>query len=194
MRPPPMSLTTVTFPRDDTAFAAFVRATMAKLGPDEREDAAAVQAALRRWHTRALVRPQDPMASFGGTTWYIYRDGTAGVRLEQDWWQAEGVATARLGEDEVFIDGDDEACRLVDCPPGGLAGVPWRELVPVEARDTDGEWLFGPLKDGKPVQSTFDFPRADGTRRVIEYRTIWLPDERIYLCRWRELAVIPVTG
>ena len=38
------------------------------LGPDEREDAAAVQAALRRWHTRALVRPQDPMASFGGTT------------------------------------------------------------------------------------------------------------------------------
>jgi len=194
MRPPPMSLTTVTFPRDDTAFAAFVRATMAKLGPDEREDAAALQAALRRWHTRALVRPQDPMASFGGTTWYIYRDGTAGVRLEQDWWQAEGVATARLGEDEVFVDGDDEACRLVDLPPGGLAGVPWRELVPVEARDTDGEWLFGPLKDGKPVQSTFDFPRADGTRRVIEYRTIWLPEERIYLCRWRELAVIPVTA
>ncbi len=134
MRPLPMSLTTVTFPRDDTAFAAFVRATMAKLGPDEREDAAAVQAALRRWHTRALVRPQDPMASFGGTTWYIYRDGTAGVRLEQEWWQAEGVATARLGEDEVFVDGDDEACRLVDHPPGGLTGVPWRELVPVEAR------------------------------------------------------------
>ena len=100
------------------------------------------------------------------------------------------VATARLGEDEVFIDGDDAACDLVDRPPGGLAGVPWRELVPSEARDTDGEWLFGPLKDGRPVQSVFDFPRADGSRRVVEYRTIWLPDERIYLCRWRELAVI----
>src|SRR6476646_3066281 len=97
---------------------------------------------------------------------------------------------ARLGEDEVFIDGDDAACGLVDRPPGGLAGVPWRELVPSEARDTDGEWLFGPLKDGRPVQSVFDFPRADGSRRVIEYRTVWLPDERIYLCRWRELAVI----
>ncbi len=28
---------------------------------------------------------------------------------------------------------------------------------------------------------------------MIEYRTIWLPDERIYLCRWRELAVIRPT-
>jgi len=31
------------------------------------------------------------------------------------------------------------------------------------------------------VRSVFDFPRADGGGRVIEYRTIWLPDERIFL-------------
>ena len=149
-----------------------------------------VQGALRRWHTRAKVQPQHELARLGEKTWYVYRDGRAGVLLEQDWWQADDVATARLGEDEVFIEGDDAACRLVDLPPGGLRGVPWRVLIPPEARDTDGEWLFGPLKDGRPVQSVFDFPRADGSRRVIEYRTIWLPDERIYLCRWRELAVI----
>ena len=53
-----------------------------------------------------------------------------------------------------------------------------------------GEWLFGPLKDGRPVQSVFDFPRDDGSWRVIEYRTIWVPEQRVYLCRWRELAVI----
>ena len=185
-----MSHVIVTFPRDDTAFAAFVRSTIAALDAQAREDPAQVQAALRRWHTRAQVRPQDALASLGDTSWYVYRDGHAGVRLEQDWWQADDVATARLGEDEVFVDGDDAACRLVDLGPGGLRGVPWRVLVPPEARDTDGEWLFGPLKDGRPVQSVFDFPRADGSRRVIEYRTIWLPDERIYLCRWRELAVI----
>ena len=159
-----------------------------------RLDPVQVQAALRRWHTRAQVRPQDALASLGETTWYIYRDGHAGVLIEQDWWQADDVATARLGEDEVFVDGDDAACALVDLPPGGLRGVPWRVLVPPEARETDGEWLFGPLKDGRPVQSVFDFPRTDGSRRVIEYRTIWLPDERIYLCRWRELAVIDPTA
>jgi PAS domain-containing protein len=180
----------VTFPRDDTAFAAYVRSTLDRLPAAERRDPAAVQAALRRWHTRALVRPQDPLASLGGTSWYVYRDGSAGVRSDQEWWKSDTVATARLGEDEVFVDGDEAACDLVDRPPGGLAGVPWRELVPSEARDTDGEWLFGPLKDGRPVQSVFDFPRADGSRRVVEYRTVWLPDERIYLCRWRELAVI----
>ena len=185
-----MPPTIVTFPRDDTAFAAFVRSTLAGLDPAARQDAAALQAGLRRWHTRALVQPQDPLGALGGISWYVYRDGHAGVQLDQDWWQASGAATARLGEDEVFLDGDPEACRLVDRPPGGLAGVPWRQLVPEEARDTDGEWLFGPLKDGRPVQSVFDFPRADGTRRVIEYRAEWLADERIYLCRWRELAVI----
>ena len=185
-----MSQLIITFPKDDTAFAAFVRSTIAGLDAHARADPGQVQAALRRWHTRAQVRPQDALASLGDTTWYIYRDGHAGVRLEQDWWQADDVATARLGENEVFVDGDDAACALVDLPPGGLRGVPWRILVPPEARETDGEWLFGPLKDGRPVQSVFDFPRSDGTRRVIEYRTIWLPDEHIYLCRWRELAVV----
>jgi len=188
--PRSMPTTLVTFPRDDTAFAAFVRTTFADLGASRDADPDALQAALRRWHTRALVRSQHELARLGESVWYVYRDGSAGVRLEQDWWQVGGVATARLGEDEVFIDGDDAACALVDRPPGGLRGVPWRELVPPAARDADAEWLFGPLKDGRPVQSVFDFPRDDGSRRVIEYRTIWLPDERIYLCRWRELALI----
>jgi hypothetical protein len=185
-----MRIHIVAFPRADSAFAAFVRATVAGLDAADREDQKAVESALRRWYTRAIVRLQDPMAGFGGVTWYVYRDGHAGVQVEQDWWQAPGVATARLGEDEVFIDGDDEACRLVERGPGGLCGVPWRELVPESARETDATWLFGPLKDGRPVQSVFDHPLAGGRRRVIEYRTAWLPDERVYLCRWRELAVI----
>lgn len=193
-----MPIHLVAFPRADTAFAAFVHATIDGLDADEREDPARVEVALRRWHTRAIVRPQDPMAGFGATTWYVYRDGHAGVRIEEDWWQVDDVATARLGEDERFIDGDDAACALVERDPGGLTGVPWRELVPVDARDSDAEWLFGPLRDGRPVQSTFDCPLADGRRRVIEYRAVWLPDVRIYLCRWRELAVIappsPIPG
>ncbi len=182
----------VTFPREDATFAAYVDATIRRLGPAECDDPAAVQRALRQWHTRAIVQPQDELAAFGmgRRAWYIYRDGKAGVRSEQDWWQAPGVATSRLGEDEVFIDGDAAACALVDRPPGGMAGVPWRDLVPPASRDQDATWLFGGLQDGVPVQSVFDFPRADGSRRVIEYRTVWIPDERIYLCRWRELAII----
>lgn len=184
--------TIATFPRGDATFAAYVRASLERLPPADRSNPALLQTALRRWHTRAIVRPRDPLAAFGDATWYVYRDGQAGIRLEEDWWQGDDVATARLGEDEVFVDGDDEACRLVGRPPGGLTGVPWRELIPTEAREDDAEWLSGGLKASGPVQSVFDAPLPDGRRRVIEYRTAWIADEGIYVCRWRELATIEV--
>ena len=181
--------TIATFPRGDEAFAAFVRDAIARLERADRLDPAALQNDLRRWHSRAIVRERDPLASFGASTWYVYRDGQAGVRIEDDWWQRDDVAVARLGEDQVFVDGNDEACRLVGRPPGGLAGVSWRDLVPPAARDDDAEWLFGDLKE-RPVQSVFDVPLPDGSRRVIEYRTAWAPEQAVYLCRWRELTVI----
>jgi len=43
------------------------------------------------------------------------------------------------------------------------------------------------------VHSVFDAPLPDGGRRVIEYRTNWDPEERVYVCRWRGLAVIDDT-
>ncbi|HET9347162.1 MAG TPA: hypothetical protein VFO05_15835 [Candidatus Limnocylindrales bacterium] len=181
--------TVATFPRGDEAFAAFVRDAIARLERADRLEPAALQNLLRRWHSRALVRERDELASFGASTWYVYRDGQAGVRIEDDWWQRDDVARARLGEDQIFIDGDDEACRLVGRPPGGLAGASWRELVPPVASDDDAAWLFGDLKE-RPVQSVFDFPLPDGGRRVIEYRTEWVPAEGAYVCRWRELTVI----
>ena len=181
--------TVASFPRGDETFAAFVRDAMARLERADRLDPASLQAMLRRWHSRALVREQDALASFGVATWYVYRDGQAGVRIADDWWQHDGVAIARLGEDQLFVEGNDEACRLVDRPPGGLAGVSWRELVPPAARDDDATGLFGDLKE-RPVHSTFDFPLPDGSRRVIEYHAAWVPEEGIYLCRWRELTVI----
>ena len=183
-------LTIATFPRDDAAFAAFVRATMAALSPVDRANPALVQKALRRWHTRAIVRPRDEIAGFGMGTWYVYRDGQAGVRTEDDWWQRDDVAVAILGEDEVFVEGDDEACRLVGRPPGGLRGLPWRQLIPAEARDDDAGWLFTGLQDVPFVHSVFDAPLPGGGRRVIEYRTNWDPDQRVYVCRWRGRAVI----
>ena len=181
--------TIATFPAGDQTFAAFVRDAAGRLERADRLDPASLQELLRRWHSRALVRQRDPLASFGAATWYVYRDGQAGVRVEDDWWQGEGVATALLGEDQVFIDGDEAACGLVGRQPGGLAGVSWRELVPQEAREDDATWLFGDLKEN-PVHSVFDFPLPDGGRRVIEYRTAWEPDRNAFVCRWRELTVI----
>ena len=186
-----MSQLIITFPKDDTAFAAFVRSTIAALDARARVDPGQVQAALRRWHTRAQVRPQDALASLGDTTWYIYRDGHAGVRLEQDWWQADDVATARLGEDEVFVDGDDAACQLVDLPPGGprrrsLAGA--RSVLRRGIRMASG-CSARSRTAGRCSRSSTSCAQmgVDGSSNTGRSGS---PDEHIYLCRWRELAVI----
>jgi PAS domain-containing protein len=180
----------VTFPRDDQAFASFVQATMDRLDPAARADPAALQRAIRRWHTRAIVRAQNPLASFGTPAWYVYRDGQAGVRTDDAWWQAPGVATAWLGEDaERFVWADAAAAALVERTPDDFVGLAWRDLVPSAVRDDDAAWLFADLK-ARPVQSVFDYPLADGGRRVIEYRTAWSPEDGCFVCRWRELAVI----
>ena len=72
----------------------------------------------------------------------------------------------------------------------GFAGSPGGSSFPRRRARPMASGCSARSRTAARCQSVFDFPRADGSRRVIEYRTIWLPDERIYLCRWRELAVI----
>ena len=78
----PMSQLIVAFPKDDTAFAAFVGSTIVALdagpaGPGQ------VQVALRRWHTRAQVRPRSHSQAWA-TDLVRLPDSHAGVRVEQD--------------------------------------------------------------------------------------------------------------
>ena len=183
--------TVATFPRDDVAFAAFVRSALAELGA-AAADPGALQARLRQWHTRALVQPQADLAGFGpATTWYVYRDGRAGVVSEQGWWDAEGCAWVAFGREGTFTASNAAADELIGTE-GGLAGHHWSELLPPSAQGNDGSWLWTILEAGRPAQSVFDLPLPDGRRKVIEYRSSRAPDGDGYESFWRELAVIDV--
>jgi PAS domain S-box-containing protein len=185
----PTTPTVATFPRDDVAFAAFVRNALGDLGPDAH-DAAALETRLRRWHSRAIVRPQADLAGFGrSSTWYVYRDGRAGIVSEQGWWLADGCAWVAFGRDGTFTASNPAADALVGMD-GALVGRHWSDLLPPTARDDDGSWLWALLEDGSTPQSVFDLPLADGRRKVIEYRSSRRADGEGYESYWRELAVI----
>jgi PAS domain-containing protein len=183
-------LTVATFPRDDAAFGAYVERCRAELNEDERADPAALQRAIRRWHTRAVVRAQDALAGFGSALWYVYRDGMAGVRTDDTWWQEQGVAHVIFAPGGHVHSADREACSLVGRPAGGLDGVHWTSLVPPEGSTDDALWISKQLDERGVVQSVFDCPLPDGSRHVIEYRTTPAAQPGFFESRWRHVATI----
>jgi PAS domain-containing protein len=183
-------LAVATFPREDAAFAAYVTRCRADLAPGDRADPAALERLIRHWHTRAVVRPRDGLAGFGSAVWYVYRDGSAGIRTDDEWWGADGVARVVFGADGRVLDADPAACAIAGLPPDGLAGVHWTSLVPPEAATGSADWLGQQLRAKGYVQSVFDCPLPEGGRRVIEYRSMPAAEPGRFECRWRVIATI----
>jgi len=124
-----------TFPVGDVAFAAYVQTCWSELNTKQRDEPQELQHLVRRWHTRALVVPQSPLAALRqGSLWYVFRDGRGGgVPPESEWWTAPGTACVTFDADLVITHADDAACALAGVEPGGLVGRRWSELVPPQA-------------------------------------------------------------
>jgi PAS domain-containing protein len=177
-----------TFPARDVAFAMYVQKCWSELDAKQRDDPRELQHLVRRWHTRALVVPQSPLAALRqGSLWYVFRDGRGGgVPPEREWWTAPGTACVTFDADLVITNADDAACALAGVQPGGLLGRRWSDLVPTQARALGTAWLKEALSRGEAISSVFDLPLPDGGYRVIEYRA-----EPRYVTYWRELTVLP---
>ena len=177
-----------TFPVGDVAFAAYVQTCWSELNAKQRDEPQELQRLVRRWHTRALVVSQSPLAALRqGSLWYVFRDGRGGgVPPESEWWTAPGTACVTFDADLVITHADDAACALAGVEPGGLVGRRWSELVPPQARPHGTEWLKEALSRGDALSSVFDLPLPDGGYRVIEYHA-----EARYVTYWRQLTVLP---
>jgi PAS domain S-box-containing protein len=176
----------VTYPRDDAVFARLVRERAATT-----TSAADLQRRLRRWHTRAVVREQDALAAFSPrTAWYAFRDGAMSPKSSEAWWETQGVACVAFNRAGTFIEANDAACALVDAATGSLVGRHWSELVPHDAAQDEGDWVWTELTTHGLVQSVFDFPTSDGGRKVIEYHSTASADPDRFESAWRETARI----
>ena len=174
-----------TFPRGDTAFAALVERLYAGLGGDP--DPRALERALRPFHTRAIVSPQEPIASLGPPIWYVYRDGTISIQADDRWWDDPTCARV-VFDDGIVVEANDAAAALVGLDVGRLVGLSGRALVPAGSLDDFG-FVRQAMNEAGFAQSVFDHPTGDGGRRVIEYRIMPGGDHRS-IAYWRAVAEI----
>src|SRR5918992_2893557 len=95
----PVGAVVASFPSDDLAFGRFLASVMSRVPPEGPER---LEAALRRTHPFAVVRPRD-LSGEPRRVWYVYRDGAALARWATGtWWEAPGVARVRLDAEGRF--------------------------------------------------------------------------------------------
>lgn len=147
------------FPPGDAVFADIARRLL--LGADLAEPTV-IEAALRQRYPQAVVRGRDPLASFGNSAWYLYRDGRYSPFSEGTrWWLEPDAARIVVDDDGRYLDANPPALDLlgVDLPrllaaPSGAFTVPaYRESVP---------WILQLLQDTGELHSTTVLRPLDG--------------------------------
>ena len=179
-----------TFPRDDAAFAGYVRDSMNDLAAAGPLDHETLQRRLRTWHSRAVVHVREELGGLmPERVWYVYRDGGI-ARSDFGWWTNPGVAALTFDRSGMFRSANQAAADLVNRPIEDLVGAVWSDLVPPDAAATDPAWLWRLLDAGHAVQSLFELPIPDGSRRVIEFRSQATDDPDIFASNWRAVSTI----
>ena len=182
--------TLATFPRDDAAFAGFVRGTADGLAADDALAPDMLQARLRTWHSQAVVHVRNELAGLtNDRLWYVYRDGGV-ARSESGWWASDAVAQLTFDRTGTFRSANQAAADLVDRSIEELVGASWSDLVPPDAAATDPVWLWRLLDAGHAIQSLFELPLPDGARRVIEFRSEATEDPQVFASRWRPVRTL----
>jgi PAS domain S-box-containing protein len=177
-------------PTTDTSFARFVARRRRELPRGLSASPAELQAAIRRWYPRAVIREQTDLGSLGRRTWYVYRDGSPNVATHDHWWTEPGTARVEFDAEARFVAADDHAAEIVGFRPGELVGKTWRDVVHREAQAENPEWVWQTLDETGRVMSVFDCPLPDGRWRVVEYRSQTTDDPDRYVSFWRELVTL----
>ncbi len=147
------------FPPDDAVFADIARRLL--VSADVAEPAV-IEDALRRRYPEAVVRGRDPLASFGNSAWYLYRDGRYSPFNEGTrWWLEPDAARIVVDDDGRYLDGNPAALELLGVDLDGLLRAPsgaftvpaYRETVP---------WILQLLLDTGELHSTTKLRPLDG--------------------------------
>jgi PAS domain S-box-containing protein len=179
------------FPAHDRLFSAFVQQAYAQVRATSTPTPEALEAVLRTYHTRAVVRPQASLAGFGdGEVWYAYRDGRPGGRAGDEWWLDPGVGHVTFSDDGRYLTADDEACRLVGLAPGALVGLTLFDVVVPGGREAMESVAMAEFEQTGTMHSVFDCRLPDGSTRVIEYRSERSATPGVNRSAWREFALI----
>jgi hypothetical protein len=157
------------FPPTDVVLQGIVRRlaeSSENLRPRDLEDS------LRPIYPNAVVRARDPLASFEGPAWYVYRDGRYSPYDTRRWWEAPDAAQIVLGPDGRYIGANEAALAILNCglqellsaSPGDFTVESYRPNVP---------WVMQLLRDTGELHSTVMMqPRGDRPIQAVEYHLV----------------------
>src|SRR5215212_2319539 len=108
-------VTALTFPPTDAVFAERVSEALEAVLLESARDDVATQLVrrLRVVHPNVAARPRSSIAGFGGTTIYVYRDGSALSSHDDESW-IDDTATAKVVTDDAgtYLEANDAAAAL----------------------------------------------------------------------------------
>jgi len=178
------------FPSRDRSFARFVERRRREVPRGTAASAADLQAGIRRWYPRAVVREQSTLGSLGPPVWYVYRDGSPNLEAHLHWWEEPGAGRIEFDAQARFIAADDRAAEIVGLRPADLIGRSWPDVIPSAAQADEWDWVWRTLNETGRVMSVFDCRLPDGRRRIVEYRNQTTDDPHRFVGYWREIETL----
>ena len=153
------SVVLLCFPTSDVVFATLVRRTFES---STTNDPTGLQQQVRAFYPRAIVRAREALASFGGSAWYVYRDGRySPFGRGRRWWGDAGTARMVLNDDGRYLEANDamvqllgiSSAELMTQAAGSLAVPEYGSAIP---------WILQLLRDTGELHSTGTIRPRDG--------------------------------
>ena len=143
-----------TFPSDDHVLEQRAR-EIASAYKSADDAFAAVESALRVVHPSVAVRLRSPLAGYGRSALYVFRDGTAAPSEADDAW-LEDPATARVVSDGdgTYLDANAAAAQLFGVDVASILGRRCGDFTHSDARVRSADALWNTVERSGRLHST----------------------------------------
>jgi PAS domain S-box-containing protein len=168
-------VTALSFPADDAVFQERVREALDEAVRESRgEDVATLLVRrLRVVHPNVATSPRAAIAGFGGTTIYVFRDGSALSSFHEESWIRDG-GTARVVMDEggTYVEANEATAALFGVPVDEIIGRTAGTFTRPDARVEEPAALWRALTTGGKLHSLAVVRCPSGEEESVEFVTI----------------------
>jgi PAS domain S-box-containing protein len=168
-------VTVLSFPADDVVFAERVREALDSVprdsGGQDLERLLAIR--LRRVHPHVATSQRHSLAGFGGTTIYVYRDGSPLSSLDDEAWIRD-PDTARVVTDDTgrYVEANEAAALLFRVPANEIVGREAGTFTHPDARIEHAAELWRAIASRRRVHSLAVVRCPEGTEESVEFITV----------------------
>ena len=168
-------VTALSFPAADVVFAERVREALEGVlrDSDGQDVETRLASRLRAVHPHVATSRHHSLGGFGGTTIYVYRDGSPLSSLDDDSW-IEAPDTARVVTDDTgrYVEANEAAALLFGVPANEIVGREAGTFTRPDARIEQPAALWHAIASRGRVHSLAVLRCPDGTEESVEFITV----------------------